>query len=108
MPGPYMGVQTLQNAATAVGNGTTVNMKGWTHLTLQIEGTFVGTVSFEGSIDGTLWFLVGMMGTSDTAIITSSGVNGMWRLMPDVRLGSFRARISAYTSGSITVRALKQ
>jgi hypothetical protein len=105
---PYMGVKTIQSAASATGNGQTVNMKGYTGLTLQIDGTFVATVSFEGTIDGSFWFAVGMMGTSDTTIITNSTVNGVWRLMTDVRISAFRARVSAYTSGNVTVKVLKQ
>jgi hypothetical protein len=100
-------LETLQNAATATGNGTAINMKGYTAASIHLQGTWVGTVQFEGTIDDTNWFNIGFMGGFDTTIISSSTVSGFWRMVDGLVLSQFRARISAYTSGSITVKTRK-
>ncbi len=95
---------TLQNAVVATGNGTAIEMDTAKALVVEITGTFAGTVVFEGSIDGTSFFAVGLKTAADAAAVTSATAVGAWKLPVDAdALKQFRARVSVYTSGAITV-----
>lgn len=45
--------EILQNAVSTSGNGVSFSVDGFGVATLQITGTFVATVTFYGSVDGT-------------------------------------------------------
>lgn len=94
---------TLQNAAVAIGNGAplTVNDKGT--VGVSVTGTFVGTVTFEGSTDAnTTWSSVNC--TAITTLLTSTTTTTTGQFTCNTAgLTGFRARVSAWTSGSITV-----
>jgi hypothetical protein len=93
---------TLQSAATATGNGTSLGTDGYGVALLQITGTFVGTVVFEGSVDGTNF--VALFGRNRNTDVSAASATAPGIFELDVRgLQTLRARISAYTSGSITV-----
>lgn len=100
----------MQSAAAATGNGTAVdcinpNDGAITTLTAQVTGTFVGTVTFEGTIDGTTWVAIGFTSLADmTTIATTAAAAGIFRATV-LGLKQVRARVSAYTSGTITVTA---
>jgi hypothetical protein len=97
---------SLQTAAAAIGNGTQINtMDGYGLLSLDVSGTFVGTVSFEGTIDGTNWYAVGLKPWTDAVAVTSATAIGQFKAPTDILLSKFRARVSAWTSGTITVKA---
>lgn len=99
-------LQTLQNAAAATGNGTPLNtMDKRGYLSVLVSGTFVGTVTFEGTVDGTNWFAVGLKTWADGAAVTTATAAGQFKLPLDLLISKFRARVSAYTSGAITVVA---
>ncbi len=101
--------ETPQSAAAATGVGTAVVMAGFDRLTVQVAGTFVGTVSFEGTIDDATWFAVGLKTAADGAAVTSATAAGAFKLPVDGPcLSQFRANVTAYTSGSITVRSRKE
>jgi hypothetical protein len=80
-----------------------MDVGGKASLTLQVTGTFSGTVTFEASLDGSNWVsrsgIDGSGNKSSTATTT-----GIYQFNID-GIKYFRARISAYTSGSITVVA---
>lgn len=100
--------ETLQSAAAATGNGTAVDLGGQKSLTVEVTGTFVGTITFEGTIDDTSWFAVGLKTAADGAAVTTATAPGAFKLPADgPALSQFRARVSAYTSGAITAKALK-
>jgi hypothetical protein len=103
----YYGADTtvLQAAAAATGNGTVFPMGGRQSAVFQVTGTFVGTVTWEGTVDGTNWGGVAVADLASTtraraltttapAIVLLDGAGG---------LQSVRARVSAWTSGTITV-----
>jgi hypothetical protein len=48
----------LHNASVAVGNGAELKVEGFESASFQISGTFVATLTFEGSVDGTTFFAV--------------------------------------------------
>lgn len=110
MPDYYAGqLETLQNAAAATGVGTAIDLKGRDKFTLHVTGTFVGTVSFEGTIDDSNFFPVGLKTAADGAAVTSATAAGAFKLPIDgPMLSQFRANITAYTSGAITVKSRKE
>lgn len=99
---------TLQSAATATGNGTAANVAGASRLTVDLNGITTATVTWEGSLDGTNYRGVSMAKQDGTLAATAT-VDGVYYLpaaFPALRL--FRARISAYTSGTINAILLAQ
>jgi len=99
---------TLQDAAEATADGTALNMKGYRTLTVQVSGTFTGTVTFEGTIDDTNWFAVGMPAAATGTAASTATAAGAFYLPDEFSLSQFRARVSAYTDGDITVTARRQ
>lgn len=94
---------TLQSAAAATGNGVVLACNNYETIAVQVNGTFVGTVSFEGSIDGVNFYAVPFINSAGTNATTATAT-GIFLSAAD-GYSSFRARVSAYTSGSITVIA---
>ncbi len=101
------GVQTLQSAASATGNGTALNCAGRKHIVVQLSGTFTATVTWEGSVDGSNWIAVALADLNSTtrARATTATAAGLYLLDDVAGLQQFRARISAYTSGNVTAKA---
>lgn len=104
----WVGIETLQNAAVATGNGTPISLKGWSEMGLQVTGITTATVTFEGTVDGTNYVSVGLAAVATGTVATSATADGMFYLPRGLHLNMFRARISAWTSGTITVKAIKQ
>lgn len=104
--GQYKAV-VMQNAATGTGNGTAMECteaSGGAHkyLTMQVQGISGDTITWEAIIDGSNWkgLLVTPLSTG-TAALTATA-DGLYRV--DVTgLVQFRARISTYGAGTITV-----
>jgi hypothetical protein len=95
---------TLQSAAVATGNGTNVDLGGACGLlTLQVKGITNATVTFEVSNDaGTTWVAIRGINQNTGNGATTTTSNGIFRFsVGGVKL--FRARISAWVSGAITV-----
>lgn len=70
-------------------------------VTVQLAGTFVATVQFEGSVDGTHFVAVNAVPITGGAAVTSATGAGVWQVQA-VGLAAVRARVSAYTSGTVT------
>lgn len=94
---------TLQNAAAAIDNGTTLDVAGMNSVVFQVTGTFVGTIWFRGSVDGTNY--------EDLPVYNVDGVSAA----KTTKAGIYKADITGYknilarvdsiTSGTITVFA---
>lgn len=99
-PFPLTTGGTIQSAAAAVGNGTAMPTAQLAVGAFQVSGTFVATVIFEGTVDGTNYVaLPACDGTTSGSTVSATGVwvcnvNGF---------GQVRARIASYSSGSVTV-----
>lgn len=93
-----------QSSAAATGNGTAVPVAGWSAVSLQVSGTFVGTITFEGTLDNTNWVSLQGANVADGAVGTTATAAGIY-VIPCVGLSQFRARVSAWTSGTITAIA---
>lgn len=106
----YGVAETLQNAAGATGAGTSIDMRGVRYLALDVAGTFVGTVTFQGSIDGgATWFGIALLKAADgTYALTATAAGDFFLPYQVAALSDFRANITAWTSGTITVKTRKQ
>ena len=93
---------TLQTAAVAIGNGTNQDVSGYSTVAFQITGTFVGTVTFETTNDDTNWTSLLCTQVGANTIGTIATAPGIFRASVG-GLKTVRARVSAWTSGSITV-----
>lgn len=87
---------------TAVTQTVTLAVNGRAGLGIQVTGTFVATVVFEATIDGTLWF--GILGspTIAGADVSTTSAPGAWRAGAGTYT-SMRVRCTAYTSGTVNV-----
>ena len=101
--------QTLQSAAGATGNGTAIEMRGFGRLTVSVTISNTATVTFEGSInDGSSYFALGLALSTTAAIASAPTATGTYYMPPGIPpLTHFRARVSAFTSGTVDVVALK-
>lgn len=100
----------MQNAATAVGNGTPMECTAATRgamtvLTMQVTGITTATITFEATIDGTNWVAILATNLANDTTATTTTADGIYRITV-LGLVSARARISAYTSGTITVTGI--
>ena len=102
-------LETLQAAAAATGDGVEIDFTGLDVLAIQLSGTFVATVTFEGSIDGgETWAVVGMQPLAGGAVATTATAPGIFVLpVAQTSLSHFRARVSAFTSGTVTAVSRK-
>lgn len=94
--------KNMQTGATATGNGTPLCCTGHTTASMQVSGTFTGTVTFEATINGSTWVAILVTNLTTGATATNTAAAGIFRASC-AGLAEIRARISAYTNGSITV-----
>ncbi len=99
------GPVVLQNAAAATGNGTALFMSGYTQATIQVTGTWSGTITFEATLDGNNWVTATVLdiGSTSRTHHSTTTTNGLFNADEYAGCLYFRARVSAYTSGSVTV-----
>lgn len=92
----------MQNAAAATGSGSVLDVASYATALFVLSGTYSATVTFEATLDGSTWFQWFAFNYAGTrgGTATATGVY----LSPVVGMFQVRARISAYTSGSVTVR----
>jgi len=92
---------TMQNAVTANGNGTLLNVNEYATAVLEVRGTFSATINFESSIDDTNWYPV-LATKNDGTISSSCTTVGLYEIKV-AAWKSIRARVSGYVSGNVTV-----
>jgi hypothetical protein len=74
----------------------------YSNVSVQVAGTFVGTLTFQGSNDNSTWSAVNIQAiTSGTSGVTSALTTTGFVVVP-VFFKYFRVRMTAYTSGSAT------
>lgn len=99
--------KTLQSAATATGNGSTIDTLGiYDTVALTVAISATATVTFEATEDGTTWaskVCISIANTSST-LATSATASGTYQCNT-AGLVALRARISSYGSGTVTVTA---
>lgn len=102
---------TLQNGATATGNGSTLTVNGYSgaQFTVNCSVACTGgtTITLEGTEDGTNYVTLKKaqrVGASDIGgVIVNQGTTPTVWYVPVAGFQSVRARISAYSAGTITV-----
>lgn len=102
---PYARGSTLHSAGTATANGGSISVAGYPSLGIQLSGTWAGTLTFEANIDGTNWGTVIATNTATGGTATVANANGLYTIKT-AGLNEARARISAYTSGTVVAYAL--
>lgn len=90
---------TTTGSLSAVGS-VTLNVSGYASIAFQLTGTFVATVTFEGSIDGAIYQAINVTPTNSTSATTTATTTGVW-VASVGGLKYVRARVSAYTSGTV-------
>jgi hypothetical protein len=95
----------LQNAAGGTANGSSLDVAGLSSCVIQLSGTFVATVTFEGTVDGTNWIAMQFIPLSTGTAATTATTTGLYAANV-AGLTQVRARVSAYTSGNITATGI--
>jgi len=110
-------VPVNQAGVTATGSLGSLNavqalsLSGASGWAVDVRGTFVGTITFQGTIDGTNWFNISVVpagGGVNVAAVTTTAAVGAWVGSAN-GMQQVRANMTAYTSGSatITLRAMQ-
>lgn len=90
-------------STTCPGTGCVLlSVSGAGGVAVQVTGTFVGTLTFEGSIDGVNYVALGLLPIADTTAVTTTTTTGLWSGGVG-GMAIVRVRMSAYTSGTATV-----
>ena len=89
-------------------NSTTVDISDADVISVQIHGTFVGTISFYGSQDGTTFYPFAMHSITQTTSTTDTLSAGAAAIVtkPCASLKYFKTTMTAYTSGTATVNVV--
>ena len=96
--------KVLQSAVVATGNGNTFSVAGFSKVGIQVVGISTATVTFECTIDGVNWVSLSGNNVATAAAITSLSADGIFTALVS-GLYLIRARVSAWTAGTITVTA---
>lgn len=94
--------RTANGTLSAAAQTVEMSTQGCASSVLQITGTFVATVQFEGTVEGTTWFSVDATVIAVGTVVNSATATGQWFIQSS-GLSKVRARCSAYTSGSAIV-----
>lgn len=93
---------TLQNAVSATGNGTDMTVDGYGVAKLQITGTFVATITFYGSVDGTNFSAIPAKEESDGTTVYTTTTTGIYEINCS-GLQKIRAVVTWTSGTSITI-----
>lgn len=89
-----------KSALNQVAQSQLLDVEGLASLVIELTGTFVGTVIFEYTINGTDWYTMSVTVNQGTAVVTGATAVGIWT----VNVAGFKAvrvRCTAFTSGTI-------
>lgn len=97
---------TSSGTITASSQSVALALNGKSGVAIQVTGTWVGTLQFEGTIDGTNWVTVNGVVAGNSTPGPTITTNGIIRLTPS-GLAQVRITSTAWTSGtaSISIRA---
>lgn len=73
-----------------------------TNVGVQITGTWTGTVTFEGTIDGVTFVAIAATPSGGGADVTTTAANGAWRINARGYKG-IRCRCTAAMTGTVNV-----
>ncbi len=92
------GASKITASLTANGQSLSMSLQGGA--SCKLSGSWTATLQFEGSADNTVWVPARVRRATDDTVATSTTSNGTFYLL-DIGFSQFRARVSAFTSGSI-------
>ena len=97
---------TTSGTIAALSQSVALTLNGQSSASIQITGTWVGTLQFEGSLDGTSWTAINSTLASTSVPVTTGNTNGLYRLTPG-GFQQFRVVSTSWTSGTaiVTIRA---
>ena len=95
---------TLQAAAVVTGNGSVISTDGMSAATFTVSGTYVGTINFEGTEDGTTYTAISTTQLGTTIISTTTTTVGVFEASV-AGLLNVRARLTWTSGTSVTVTA---
>lgn len=93
---------TLHTAAAANATGPTVAVGSATAVTVHVVVAGTGTITFQGSVDGTNYIAVPMKNAAGT-IVTTATAAGIFTLEQPTALQFFQAPLSSWSAGAFTV-----
>ena len=93
----------IQGVMGSLNQEVKINLSGMSTLVIQTQGTWAGTLSFFGSIDGQAWNAINGLPLNGAAFATTTTTQGIWRFLV-AGLLAFKVQFTAYTSG--TARAI--
>lgn len=99
-------INTITQSLSSVTSGTAVDISNADHISVQIDGTFAATWSFQVSLDGTFWQNFAMHSASNataTSDVTNATITGFFS-KPCTGIKYFRPTLTAYTSGTVNFR----
>lgn len=98
---------TISGSIKAAQEAITLTVEGYVQAAILLSGTWAGTIVIEGTIDGSTWTTLEATPIPTATAVTSMTANGQW-IVQTAGFAQIRARISAYTSGSVkvTIRAV--
>ena len=101
---PITGISTANN--TNVLEESIEDMSNYTHVVVQITGTWVATLTPQISNNGTTWFDTTLiqLNSSIATVATTITTNGVYLIPVEAR--HFRLRTTSFTSGSISGLAM--
>jgi hypothetical protein len=88
------------HVATGAATGVAAEDSGT--IVLNISGTFVATVAFEGTADGTTWFAINGYKNDGSTVTQNTTGPGIW-YFPAPFYRQIRTNCTAFTSGTVTV-----
>lgn len=97
--------KVLQSAAVATGNGETLDVSGYGSIAFQVTGITTATVTFEATIDGSNWVAIQAANSTTEVVATTATADGIYTAVV-AGYQKVRARISAWTTGTLYVTAL--
>lgn len=96
--------RVLQNAAAATGNGSLLDTSGATAVVFQSSFTGTATVTFEGTVGGSLFNSLTCFTLDGSTSASSTSTSNILRCNV-LGIAAVRARVSAFSSGTVTVVA---
>ena len=99
------GVTAMQTAAATTGAGTSLLVAGFNRAVFQVTGTFVATITFQATIDGSNWvtYALSDLSTAARTHATTQTTTGVYLADDAYALTAIRANVTAYTSGTVTI-----
>ena len=100
---PITATDTTSSGTLGALNQTVVlSTIGQSSASVTITGTWVGVITFEGTVDGTTWDSINAIAATTSQPQATTTVNGLYRLTPG-SLMQIRANMTLYTSGTVSI-----